>query len=73
MKEPRTDTDALPLAASGVTLIRLRGREVLFDATMGGKRDLVATRKPKDRFLAAWAGQWRTDIFDVPPEMLATL
>lgn len=65
MTQLKTSED-IPLAASHVSVIRIRrGAPIVYAKGKGEKQGLIADRKPSDKFLAAWTGQWSTDIFEV--------
>lgn len=58
--------DMYPAKNGKVTFILISpdGEEILFDNTVTGKRELL--QKP-GKLIAAWTGQWKTDIFDLEP------
>lgn len=62
--ELKTSPD-IPLAASHVSIIRVRRGAIEYAKGKGEKQEFIAERKPSDKFLAAWTGQWSTDIFSV--------
>jgi hypothetical protein len=45
-------------------LIPPDGKEILFGNTVTHKREMLG--KP-GRLIAAWTGEWKTDIFDLEP------
>ncbi len=55
-----------------LTLIRIADDRVAFAIGVGDKRNLLQAPSPDAVFLAVWTGQYRSDVFDVPPALLAS-
>ncbi|MFD9007583.1 hypothetical protein [Streptomyces sp. NPDC059552] len=68
-----TDADGFPYKESGVTFLRIEHSTgiVSSDHTVTGKRRMVTDHQPGDLLLAAWTGQYRTDLFTVTHERAA--
>jgi hypothetical protein len=66
----RTSDDVDP-SQRYVTLILVRGEDAWFATGKGDKRELVADQREHGGLLiAAWTGQYKTDIFAVDVEKL---
>ena len=69
ISEPRPwPKDAPSVKSQIVTLIEPQSGQWANNVT--GKREMLESRKRRP-FLAAWMGEWRTDIFLVPREVVA--
>ena len=64
----RPYTSDLPVTEALVTAILIRGSEVRQEHTKTGKRELLSLYQPGDKLMAAWTGNYRTNIFDLPFE-----
>jgi hypothetical protein len=56
-------SDDIPYKSQSVTLIH-PGRKV-FENTVTGKRELLRSVRSGSSLIAVWAGQYRTDAFEV--------
>jgi hypothetical protein len=67
----RTADDSFPpIKDRIVTLIRIANRRVTQAYTVTDKREMLGSLKPADTLLALWTGQWHTDVFQMPKEMV---
>lgn len=69
MRNLRSFVDAMPFEESLVTIIQIKQNGmILFAKNKTDKRAMVVENG--DRLLAAWTGEWSTDIFEFPAEKL---
>jgi hypothetical protein len=64
------ETDKIPFNNKRVTFILITNAEVRTDKTWGGKLDILDNIKSGDLLLAAWTGEYSTDIFQLDVKWL---
>ncbi len=64
------ETDKIPFDNRKVTFILITNKEVRTDKTWGGKLDILDNIKSGDMLLAAWTGEYSTDIFHLDVKLL---
>lgn len=60
---PEPDDVAVPIRSDRVPLIVVTPREVMYASRLGDKRAMVARLHRAHVLMAAWPGEWRTDVF----------
>lgn len=67
-----SSVESFPYVAKTTTLLRVSATGVVTQATSATeKRALLADTGPKDLVVAAWRGQWRSDVFLVDDVIVA--
>ena len=63
------DENFPPIKDRCVTLIRVAKDGARFATTVAGKRQLLAQAQHNTTYLAVWTGQYKSDVFDVTPDV----
>jgi hypothetical protein len=64
------ETDKIPFDNRKVTFILITNKEICTDKTWGGKLEILDNIKSGDLLLAAWTGEYSTDIFQLDVKLL---
>ena len=67
LRSAETVTDIIPLKSPLVALIRFRAGKIAYASNVGDKRAIAGDVRPEDRFVVAWPGRYRQDVFDATP------
>lgn len=68
----QSETDRVPCGERGVTFIHISADGTIrADKTVIGKRQILDSFRKGDLLLAAWTGQWSTDIFELDAKVVA--
>ena len=67
----KPDDSFPPIKDRIVTLVRIANGGVTQASAVTDKREMLRSLGEDDTLIAVWTGQWRSDAFGVPGELLA--
>jgi len=65
--------DKTPIGERFVTVLLIRGNEVMQAKTKIEKREIVALAQDTDLLLCVWTGKWSSDAFFLPIDRLRSV
>jgi hypothetical protein len=65
--------DEMPIGERIVTVLLIRGNEVMQAKTKGEKREIAALAQDTDLLLCVWTGKWSSDSFFLPIDRLRSV
>jgi hypothetical protein len=67
-EEPRTLAQVMQSKVS--PMMKISNGSVTYYQSFKEKIEALTERESNDKFVIAWNGQWRTDVFDMPEDII---